>query len=67
VNKICWHPVDRSLLAAACQEGSVKLFDIRVRKGSCLSTCAARAEAARDVQFDPFHPNYFASVFENGR
>jgi WD40 repeat protein len=67
VNKLCWHNIDKNILAAACQEGCVKLFDVRLKKGSCQATFSPRADAARDVQFDPYHPNYFASVFENGR
>lgn len=64
VHKVSWHPKEHNLLASACQDGSVKLFDIRQKAQAQIFH--SRADATRDVQFDPFHPNMLAAVFENG-
>lgn len=64
VHKVSWHPQEHSLLATACQDGSVKIFD--VRQAAQAQTFLSRADATRDVQFDPLHPHILAAVFENG-
>ena len=66
ISKICWHPTERHLLASASMDGSIKIFDVRQKKESCQGAFNSRSDGARDVEFDPFDPFVFASVFENG-
>lgn len=75
INRIVWHPSDRNTLAAATQDGTIKIFDCRSfrRDGrpnastfsspSSTVTCGRRlTQAARDVAFSPFQPQYIAEV-----
>ncbi|KAJ1336842.1 hypothetical protein BSLG_006945 [Batrachochytrium salamandrivorans] len=64
VNRISFHPTDPLLLTAS-QDGSVKLWDLRV-KGTARHTFEGRAESVRDVQFIPTGAFEFAAAFENG-
>ncbi|OAJ44925.1 hypothetical protein BDEG_28105 [Batrachochytrium dendrobatidis JEL423] len=64
VNRISFHPTDPLLLTAS-QDGSVKLWDLRI-KGVARHTFDGRAESVRDVQFVPTGVFEFAAAFENG-
>ena len=64
VHKVSWHPQEHNVLASACQDGTVKIFD--VRQEALAQTFSSRADATRDVQFDPYHSYIVAAVFENG-
>ena len=68
VNKLCWKSKDRHILAAAFQDGLVKTYDSRLKKSNCILSLASRSDtvAIRDISFDPFHEQYFASVSDNG-
>lgn len=46
--------------------GSVRLYDVRTKSGVSQSTFSMRADVARNLQFDPFQPNNFAVIYENG-
>lgn len=59
-----FHQSDPSLLLSASQDSTLKLFDLR-EKNSCISTFIS-TESVRDVKFNPFNCNTFASVCENG-
>jgi WD40 repeat protein len=75
INRIVWHPSDRNTLAAATQDGTIKIFDCRCFKRdgrpnastasspSSTVTCGRRlTQAARDVAFSPFQSHYIAEV-----
>ena len=64
VNRLCWNYVNSSLFATACQDGTVKTYDLRQSKS--LMTLNQRADAARDVQYDPYNNHLLASIYENG-
>ena len=67
VHKVSWHPSEHNILASACQDGTVKIFDIRQEATtSTTQILSSRADATRDVQFDPYHSYIVAAVFENG-
>lgn len=61
---VTFHQTDPSLLLSASQDSTLKLFDLRERS-SCVSTFSS-TESVRDVKFNPFNCNTFASVSENG-
>lgn len=61
---VTFHQTDPSLLLSASQDSTLKLFDLRER-ASCVSTFSS-TESVRDVKFNPFNCNTFASVSENG-
>lgn len=73
INRIVWHPSDRNTLAAATQDGTIKIFDCRCFRRPSASTTASSSsstvtcgrrltQAARDVAFSPFQPQYIAEV-----
>lgn len=54
-------------MASAHQDGLIKLWDCRQRQeGNLIKSYQPRADAGRDVQFDPFHDNIVAASFESG-
>jgi WD40 repeat protein len=61
---VSFHHQDANFLLSASQDSTIKLFDLR-EKGSCVSTFQS-TESVRDVKFNPFNCNSFASVSENG-
>lgn len=61
---VTFHQTDPTLLLSASQDSTLKLFDLR-EKSSCVSTFSS-TESVRDVKFNPFNCNTFASVSENG-
>ena len=66
VNRIDWHPIDRGILAAACQDGAVRTYDCREKSKAAQTIYSTRADAARDVKFDKFHEHVFSVISENG-
>jgi len=66
VNTIDWHPTDRGILAAACQDGAVRTYDCREKSRAAQTVYSTRADAARDVKFDIFHEHIFSVISENG-
>ena len=66
VNKIDWHPTNKGILAAACQDGAVRTYDCRQKSKAALESYSTRADAARDVKFDKFHEYIFSVISENG-
>lgn len=61
---VTFHQTDPNLLLSASQDSSLKLFDLRDTNSSCLTFIST--ESVRDVKFNPFNCNAFASVCENG-
>lgn len=66
VNKISWHPAEKSIFGSAHQDGSVKIWDYRQPPSVCGIILDSKADACRDIHFNSFNSNYLASVFENG-
>lgn len=66
VNRLNWHSVDDPLLLSASQDTLIKLWDRRGRSFSCQLTFNPRADAVRDVQWNPHQPHVFAAACENG-
>jgi WD repeat-containing protein 24 len=56
---VVFHQSDPTLLLSASQDSTLKLFDLR-EKSSCVSTFTS-TESVRDVKFNPFNSNTFAS------
>lgn len=55
------------MLSSAHQDGIIKMWDIRQKQAAnVVKSYQPRADAARDVQFDPFHEYMIAGTFENG-
>ena len=69
VNRICWHYIEPRTIGSAHQDGLVKLWDCRQKTTSAsqLKCYQPRADAARDITFDPFHEHIIAASFENGQ
>jgi WD40 repeat protein len=82
VNRVTWSMTDPHLLLTGCQDGIVRLFDIRQaapRTADSASTgpgekeltptaaFASKADAVRDVAFSPSFRHYFATAHDNGR
>lgn len=65
VNKVNFHPADPSLLISGSQDGTMKLFDLRILEP--VAVFLSNTQSVRDVQFCP-HGNgaTFAAVSENG-
>ena len=61
---VTFHQQDVNFLLSASQDSTLKLFDLR-EKTNCVSTFQS-TESVRDVKFNPFNFNSFASVSENG-
>lgn len=59
-----FHQSDPHLLLSASQDATLKLFDLRDPNSSVSSFNST--ESVRDVKFNPFNCNTFASVCENG-
>ncbi|CAM9260890.1 unnamed protein product, partial [Ectocarpus fasciculatus] len=67
VNRVSWHASEPHTMASAHQDGLVKLWDCRQKEAAALvKSYQPRADAGRDVQFDPFHENILAATFESG-
>jgi WD40 repeat protein len=67
VHRLSWCSNDRHLLATACQDGHVRVFDTRTPKASSVDFTHRSIDTVRDVQFDPFAShNYVSSIAENG-
>eukprot|EP00474_Spongospora_subterranea_P005429 CRZ05887.1 hypothetical protein [Spongospora subterranea] len=64
VNRVSWSPSDPILLSGS-QDGSVKLWDIRVRD-ACQITFAGHCGPVRDVQWSHLNANVFASGLDTG-
>ncbi|ORY37586.1 WD40 repeat-like protein [Rhizoclosmatium globosum] len=65
VNRLSFSPIERVLLLSACQDATVKLWDLRDKSGPS-TTFEGRADKVRDVQFSPTSPYEFIAAFENG-
>ncbi|KAJ3415795.1 hypothetical protein HDV05_004067 [Chytridiales sp. JEL 0842] len=65
VNRLSFHKTEPGLLLSACQDGTVKMWDLRT-KGAAKATFDGKAENVRDVQFSPTSPYEFIAAFENG-
>ncbi|ORZ34773.1 WD40-repeat-containing domain protein [Catenaria anguillulae PL171] len=67
VNRLAFHPSEPVILLSASQDSSLKLWDLRT-KGPARHTFECKAEAARDVQFNPSPgaAHEFVAAFENG-
>jgi WD40 repeat protein len=63
-HKVAFNPADGRLLLSASQDGTIKLWDLRERKSRL--TFVGRADAVRDVQFNPVNVIEFAAAFDNG-
>lgn len=64
-NAVIFHKTDPNFLLSASQDSTIKLFDLREKTKSCVSTFFS-TESVRDVKFNPFNCNIFASGSENG-
>eukprot|EP00761_Pharyngomonas_kirbyi_P002435 gb/GECH01002439.1/.p1 GENE.gb/GECH01002439.1/~~gb/GECH01002439.1/.p1 ORF type:complete len:937 (+),score=186.74 gb/GECH01002439.1/:1-2811(+) len=65
VNRVCWQSKHTDILASASQDGKIILWDTKTASTSV--TIDAKLGAVRDVQFNPFYPDYFVSGFETGQ
>ena len=65
VNKVNFHPVEAGLLISGSQDGTMKLFDMRMEEPS--KTFHSNTESVRDVQFSPLAHHQFCAVSENGK
>jgi len=65
VNKVNFHPTEAGLLISGSQDGTMKLFDMRLDKPS--ETFPSNTESVRDVQFNPHAYWQFSAVSENGK
>eukprot|EP00727_Mastigamoeba_balamuthi_P002149 m51a1_g11931 hypothetical protein (919) ;mRNA; f:699957-707038 len=68
INRLCWHPTSPNALLTGCQDGTVKLIDIRMPL-SVTNPIAFPPNngAVKDVKFSPKFPNYFVCAIEDGR
>ncbi|XP_046677727.1 GATOR complex protein WDR24 isoform X2 [Homalodisca vitripennis] len=64
VNKVSFHPAEPHWLISGSQDGTMKIFDLRVKEAT--RTFLSNTESVRDVQFSPHSHHMFASVAENG-
>ncbi|KAJ3222409.1 WD repeat-containing protein 24, partial [Chytriomyces hyalinus] len=65
VNRLSFHPSEPILLLSACQDATIKMWDLR-QKSETASTFEGRADKVRDVQFSPTSSYEFIAAFENG-
>lgn len=67
VNTINFHPVEWTLLVSCSQDGTMKLFDIRMSEKTG-GTFKTGSDSVRDLQFSPHSSQryYICSVAENG-
>ena len=65
VNKVNFHPSEAGLLISGSQDGTMKLFDMRIDKPG--ETFYSNSESVRDVQFNPHVYHQFCAVSENGK
>jgi len=65
VNKVNFHPSEAGLLVSGSQDGTMKLFDMRIEKP--CETFYSNTESVRDVQFNPHVYHQFCAVSENGK
>lgn len=63
-NAVTFHHQDANILLSASQDSTIRLFDLR-EKASSVSVFSS-TESVRDVKFNPFNCNAFASVSDNG-
>jgi WD40 repeat protein len=66
VNRVCWHRTERNTLGSVHQDGTIRIWDSRVVGTTCSTVIDTKADASRDIHFNPNNPNYVAAVFENG-
>ena len=68
VNKINFHPSANKLLASGSQDGSMRLFDLRIQGDPIVVQMTfSQTESVRDVQWNPHNDNQIAAVSENGQ
>ncbi|KAI3654018.1 hypothetical protein MP228_000737 [Amoeboaphelidium protococcarum] len=65
VNRVKFHPGEQQMLLSASQDGTVKLFDLRVKDEAQL-TFEGKSESVRDISWHPRQQYHFAAAFENG-
>eukprot|EP01041_Mallomonas_annulata_P004728 gene4728-9389_t len=66
VNKICWHPLEDNTFASCNQDGTVKIWDYRIKKDPCQTTFTSRTDPCRDVKFNFHNSSILAAIYENG-
>lgn len=67
VHKLSWHNTRPGMLAAAAQDGLVRIFDSRDKLKPCAFTFSTgRSDAVRDLQFSPTRDYLLASMHDNG-
>ena len=67
VNRVAWHTMEQQTIVSAHQDGLIKMWDCRQKQSAMLvKSYHPRADAARDVQFEPTIGNLLATTFENG-
>nr|CAG8449229.1 136_t:CDS:10 [Entrophospora candida] len=65
VNRICFSPMQGSLLLSASQDCTMKLWDLRDPE-KARYTFQGRCDGVRDVQFNSMNQYEFAAAFDNG-
>ena len=65
MNRINWHPSEMTTFISGSQDGTMKMFDYRVRQG-CVATYLGKSQAVRDVQFNPISGHLLAAAFDSG-
>ena len=63
--QVNFHPTEAGLLISGSQDGTMKLFDLRLPEQS--ATFHSNTESVRDVQFNPHQYWQFSAVSENGK
>eukprot|EP00158_Paraphelidium_tribonemae_P008057 Partr_v1_DN28451_c2_g1_i4_m42155 putative WD repeat domain 24 len=64
VNRLTFHPTDPVLLLTASQDGTMRMWDLRVQNS--VTVFEGKSESVRDVQFAPHSAFEYAAAFENG-
>ena len=68
VNKINFHPSMNKLLLSGSQDGSMRLFDLRIQgEPTVIQMSFSQMESVRDVEWNPHKDNQIAAVSENGQ
>ncbi|KAJ3342783.1 WD repeat-containing protein 24 [Entophlyctis luteolus] len=65
INRLAFHPTEAILLLSACQDHTMKLWDLR-EKSHTSTVFEGRADKVRDVQFSPTSQFEFIAASENG-
>lgn len=66
VHRLAFNFANGNLLLSACQDGSMKLFDLRTNTTAKALTFIGKADAVRDVQFNAQNATEFAAAFDSG-